>query len=135
MVTLSDRKPRRAAAGAGIAGAILLLASSMLTACAAPAVDTACDLTAARDEIEHIVSESGLGIGSVDVATCADSWTYVVATIDGPDSEPSSDRFLFRQDTDMLVLMAPESVCENQAGNPEGLPVVPEALRAQVCES
>ena len=135
MVTLSDRKPRRAVAGAGIAGAILLLASSMLTACGAPAVDTACDLTDARHEIEHIVSESGLGIDSVDVATCADSWTYVVATINGPGSEPSSDRFLFREDTDMLVLMAPESVCENQAGNPEGLPVVPEALRAQVCES
>lgn len=135
MVTLSDRKPRRAAAGAVIAGAILLLAPSILTACAAPAVDTACDLTDARHEIEHIVSESGLGIGSVDVATCADSWTYVVATINGPGSEPSSDRFLFRQDTDMLVLMAPESVCENQIGNPEGLPVVPEALRAQVCDS
>lgn len=135
MVTLSDRKPRRAAAGAVIAGAILLLAPSILTACAAPAVDTACDLTDARHEIEHIVSESGLGIDSVDVATCADSWTYVVATINGPGSEPSSDRFLFRQDTDMLVLMAPESVCENQIGNPEGLPVVPEALRAQVCDS
>ena len=134
MVTLSDRKPRRVAAGVGMTVS-LFLASSMLTACAAPAVDTACDLTAARDEIEHIVSESGLGIGSVDVATCADSWTYVVATINGPDSEPSSDRFLFREDTDMLVLMAPESVCENQIGNPEGLPVVPEALRAQVCES
>ena len=135
MVTLSDRKPRRVAAGAVIAGAILLLAPSILTACAAPAVDTACDLTDARHEIEHIVSESGLGIDSVDVATCADSWTYVVATINGPGSEPSSDRFLFREDTDMLVLMAPESVCENQIGNPEGLPVVPEALRAQVCES
>ena len=134
MVTLSDRKPRRVAAGAGITVS-LFLASSMLSACGAPAVDTACDLTDARHEIEHIVSESGLGIDSVDVATCADSWTYVVATINGPGSEPSSDRFLFREDTDMLVLMAPESVCENQIGNPEGLPVVPEALRAQVCES
>jgi len=134
MVTLSDRKPRRVAAGVGMTVS-LFLASSMLTACGAPAVDTACDLTDARHEIEHIVSESGLGIDSVDVATCADSWTYVVATINGPGSEPSSDRFLFREDTDMLVLMAPESVCENQIGNPEGLPVVPEALRAQVCES
>jgi hypothetical protein len=31
--------------------------------------------------------------------------------------------------------VAPETACENVAGNPEGLPVVPEQLRAQVCDS
>ena len=116
--------------------AVLVLgAAALVGACSAPAVDSSCELSGALDEIGHIVSESGLVMDSVDLAVCADSWTYLVATISGSPSGPTSDPFLFRRDADMLVLMAPETVCENVAGNPDGLPVVPEQLRAQVCPS
>ena len=110
-------------------------AAGLVGACSAPAVDSSCELSGPLDEIGHIVSESGLAMDSIDLAVCADSWTYVVATISGSPSGPTSDPFLFRQDADMVVLMAPETVCENVAGNPDGLPVVPEQLRAQVCPS
>lgn len=135
MVTLADKQAPRLTPALVLTAALALGAAAMLTACSAPAVDNACDISGTRTEMDHIISESGLVVASVDLAVCADSWTYVVATINGPGSEPSSDRFLFRQDTDMLVLMAPESVCENQAGNADGLPVVPDQLRAQVCDS
>lgn len=116
--------------------AVLVLgAAALVGACSAPAVDSSCELSGALDEIGHIVSESGLVMDSVDLAVCADSWTYLVATVSGSPSGPTSDPFLFRRDADMVVLMAPETVCENVAGNPDGLPVVPEQLRAQVCPS
>ncbi len=110
-------------------------AAALVGACSTPAVDSSCELSGALDEIGHIVSESGLVMDSVEVAVCADTWTYVVATISGSPSGPTSDPFLFRQDSDMVVLMAPETVCENVAGNPDGLPVVPEQLRTEVCPS
>ena len=135
MVTLAQGWAPRLRAAVILKAVLALGAAALVGACSAPAVDSSCELSGALDEIGHIVSESGLVMDSVEIAVCADSWTDVVATISGSPSGPTSDPFLFREDADMVVLVAPETACENVAGNPEGLPVVPEQLRAQVCVS
>ena len=135
MVTLAQGWAPRLRAAVILKAVLALGAAALVGACSAPAVDSSCELSGARDEIGHIVSESGRVLDAVEIAVGADSWTYVVATISGSPSGPTSDPFLFREDADMVVLVAPETACENVAGNPEGLPVVPEQLRAQVCVS
>ena len=104
-----------------------------LVGCSSSSIDTQCDVAGVTNEIHHVVGEAGLDIGSIDSVQCESGWTFVTATILGPGTLATSEKYLFRVDGGNLVLTFPETVCESTEGDGTGLPVVPSGLRATIC--
>lgn len=124
---------RMSSGALGVAGASTLLLMSALAGCSHPSIDTSCDVAGVTTEIHHVVGEAGLDVGSIDSVECESEWTYVRATIVGPDTPSTSETYLFRVDGGMLVLTFPETVCESTEGDGTGLPVMPKGLHATIC--
>ena len=110
---------------------ILVLAAlpvaAVLTGCGGPSVDASCDVDGITHEVEHILSEAGAELGSLDSLTCDSDWAVATTTI-VTGSEESTDSFLLRG-TDMgWILTSPEEACS--PGTPFA---VPENLRSTAC--
>lgn len=98
-----------------------------LAACGGESVDASCDVDGITHEVEHILSEAGAELGSLDSLTCDADWAFTTTTI-VTNGQESADSFLLRG-TDMgWILTSPEEACS--PGTPFA---IPEGLRATAC--
>ena len=101
--------------------------AAVLTACGGASVDASCDVDGITHEVEHILSEAGAELGSLDSLACDSDWAFTATTI-VTDGTESTDSFLLRG-TDMgWILTSPEEACSPGTPFP-----IPEALRATAC--
>ena len=99
----------------------------LMSACSAPADESACDAAAVTDEIEHMVGEAKQEVGSVDELTCSGDWAVVVATVGGAGASPAPQTFVLRRGEVGWVLKSPEIACET------GTDPIPDDLASLVC--
>lgn len=101
--------------------------AGLLSGCGGPSVDASCDVDGITHEVEHILSEAGAELGSLDSLTCDSDWAFTTTTI-VTGTEESTDAFLLRG-TDMgWILTSPEEACS--PGTPFA---IPENLRSTAC--
>ncbi len=103
------------------------LLAGLMSACSAPANESACDAAAVTDEIEHMVGEAQQEVGSVDELTCSGDWAVVVATVGGAGASLAPQTFVLRRGDVGWVLKSPEIACE------AGTDPIPDDLAAIVC--
>lgn len=120
---------------AGLACAIITLPTAVaLGACSTESVSGDCDAVGVEHEIDHMVSEAGLRIESLDDIVCAGTWAYARATVVGAGAGSSTDDYLFQRDSGMWILRDPMSACGTVvSAQPPLDATVPADLFPRVC--
>ena len=90
---------------------VLVAATWLLGGCSTEASTGPCDDVGVEREIDHMVSEAGLHIESLDDLVCAGSWAYAQATISDAQAGSSSDSYLFERDGGAWILRDPVTAC------------------------
>ena len=110
-----------------VLGGGLVLALSTVSGCSDSSIDSACEVDALTDEVEHILGEAQLTVASVDAIECSGPWAIVDVTVSGTDG--STETFVLRKVDQSWVLKAPEVACV------EGSDRIPEPLAGEVCRN
>lgn len=131
---MSIRHLRRPRCAIGLTASACLLLGTSITACSTESASGGCDDVGVEHEIDHMVSESGMRIESLDEIQCAGNWAYARATVVGGGAGSSTDDYLFQRDSGMWILRDPMSACGSVTStDPPPDAIVPDELFTRVC--